>query len=64
MKCCAVCLLFALPLAAKLDVTKVAAATTIAVNVLEIRQTVHKARVAAKTAKRGVVKAAKKVAGK
>jgi hypothetical protein len=45
-------------------VTDVAAVTTIAVNALEIRSTIKKARAVAARAKRMAEKAAKKVVGK
>jgi hypothetical protein len=50
--------------AVHVSLTDVAAVTTIAINVLEIKQTVAKARAAARATKRVVVKAAKKVTGK
>lgn len=66
MKRRALCLLMAVSTvyAAKVTLTKVAAVSTIAVNVLEIKTTFTKAKHAAKTAKTAVVKAAKKIAGK
>ena len=50
--------------AVKINITDVAAATTIGINVLEIKSTVAKARAAARATKKVVVKAAKKVVGK
>ena len=57
-------LLLASPGAARINISGVAAATTIAVNALEIKTTVAKARAAAKATKRVTVKVAKKVIGK
>lgn len=54
----------ALPLPAKITWTTVAAVSTIAVNVLDIKTTVAKAVKAAKAVKKTTVKAARKVAGK
>ena len=48
----------------KVDVTKLAAGTTIAVNLLEIKTRIQQVRAAAKTVKRTTVKAVKKVRGK
>lgn len=48
----------------KVDITKVAAATTIAVNVLEIKTTIRKARAAAHKTKGVAVKVVKKIGGK
>jgi len=50
--------------AAKVNITDVAAGTTIAINVLEIKSTVAKARAAARATKKAAVKVARKVAGK
>jgi hypothetical protein len=50
--------------AVKINITNVAAATTIAINVLEIKSTAAKARAAAKATKKAAVKVARKVAGK
>lgn len=52
------------PLPAKVTLTEAAAATTIGLNLLEIRATTAKAVKAWKATKRVTVKAAKKVAGK
>jgi hypothetical protein len=46
------------------SITDIAAGTTIAINVLEIKSTVAKARAAARATKKVVVKAARKVVGK
>jgi hypothetical protein len=51
-------------LAVHINITDVAAGTTVAVNVLEIKSTVAKARAAAKATKKVAIKVAKKVAGK
>lgn len=59
----ALALLISLPIYA-IDVTKVAAVTTIAVNVLTIKDTVQKARVAARKTKGVAVKVVRKVVGK
>ena len=48
---------------AHINITTVAAATTIAVNALEIKTTIAKARAAAKVAKKTVKKVVKKVSG-
>jgi hypothetical protein len=65
MRLAAIFLAFCLSASAfKVDVTKLAAGTTILVNVLEIKSTVQKARTAAKAVKKTTVKVAKKVAGK
>jgi hypothetical protein len=50
--------------ASKLNITNIAAGTTIAINVLEIKSTVAKARAAAKATKKAAVKVARKVSGK
>lgn len=50
--------------AVKLNITDIAAGTTIAINVLEIKSTVAKARAAAKATKKAAVKVARKVRGK
>jgi hypothetical protein len=42
-------------------ITKVAAVTTIAINLLEIKTTIHKTKVVARATKKVVVKASKKV---
>ena len=63
--CVCLCILAARDAAAaKINITDVAAATTIAINLLEIKSTVAKARAAAKATKRAAVKVARKVAGK
>ena len=47
-----------------INITGIAAGTTIAVNLLEIRANIAKVRAAAKATKRVTVKVAKKVVGK
>jgi len=64
MKIVALLLLVGASGSAAVNITTIAAATTIAVNTLEIKQNIQKIRVAAKATKRAVVKAAKKVRGK
>ena len=59
-----VALLMVTAASAKINITTVAAATTIAVNALEIKATIAKARAAAKAAKKTVKKVVKKVSGK
>ena len=56
-------LLFVTAASAHINITTVAAATTIAVNALEIKTTIAKARAAAKVAKKTVKKVVKKVSG-
>ena len=60
----AIALLLSIAATAKINVTTVAAVTTIAVNALEIKSTIAKARAAAKAGKKAVVKVVKKVSGK
>ena len=60
----AIALLLSIAAAAKINVTTVAAVTTIAVNALEIKSTIAKARAAAKAGKKAVAKVVKKVSGK
>ena len=57
-------LLLTMTASAKISVANVAAVTTIAINVLEIKTTIRKARSAAATTKKVTVKVAKKIAGK
>jgi hypothetical protein len=60
----AIALLLSIAATAKINVTTVAAVTTIAVNALEIKSTIAKARAAAKAGKKAVAKVVKKVSGK
>ena len=48
----------------KVDVTKLAAVTTITVNLLEIKTRIQQARTAAKAIKKTTVKVVKKVSGR
>jgi len=45
-------------------ITQIAAGTTIAVNVMEIKQNIHRVKTAAKAVKHAAVKVAKKASGK
>jgi hypothetical protein len=60
----AILVFLAASVSARVTWTTAAAVSTIAVNVLDIKQTVSKAVKAAKAVKKGTVKAARKVAGK
>jgi hypothetical protein len=60
----AISLLLATAATAKVNITTVAAGTTILINVLEIKTTISKARAAAKATKKAAVKVVKKVSGK
>lgn len=61
-----VCLVLMLTMTAYAKVTaeNIASVTTIAINVLEIKATIRKARAAARATKTVTVKIAKKIAGK
>jgi hypothetical protein len=64
MRCVAIALLLATAATAHVNITTVAAGSTILVNALEIKTTIAKARAAAKKVKHVTVKVVKKVAGK
>ena len=59
-----IALLLTMAASAKVTVATVASVTTIAINVLEIKTTIRKARAAAAATKKVTVKVAKKIAGK
>ena len=57
-------LLLSMTASAKVTGSNVAAVTTIAINVLEIKATIRNARAAAKATKQATIKIVKKIAGK